>query len=226
MRVLIFTSSYHKRTYMLRQSLLSGLNQTYKNFTYSIGIKVDQDTITKDFTPLYDDLIKDKRLIINVGVNHTYGFSHFNNMDTIKAISDYESYDLFIKMDDDDIYKSHYVENIVKLFKENPNIDITSSKINYQLNGANLYHSEIGYDSLGGNPENSTYHMPMTFAFNKKALDYIINLTLNDVCGYDDNMWRKAWEENNLTHIAVNNKDEIIWHIHGGNASVGEWLRL
>ena len=210
---------------MLRQSLLSGLNQTYKNFTYSVGIKVDSDTITKDFTPLYDDLIHDGRLVINVGNNHTRGFSHFNNMDTIRAISDYESYDLFIKMDDDDIYKSGYVENIVKLFTENPTIDTTSSRISYQLNGANLYYSEVGYDSLGGNPGNSTYHMPMSFAFNKKGLDAIINLTLNDVCGHDDMMWRVAWEKAGLNHLAVHNREELIWNIHGGNESVGGWLR-
>lgn len=211
---------------MLRQSLLSCMNQSYKEFIYSVGIKVDKDTLTKDFTPLYEDLLDDERLVINVGNNHsyTYGFSHFNNMDTIKYIPDYESYDLFIKMDDDDIYKKNYVENIVKHFTENPDIDITSSKINYQLNGSNLYYSE-GYDNLGGNPNNSTYHMPMTFAFNKKALDSIINLSLNDVCGHDDMMWRIAWEKAGLKHVALNNDKEIIWHIHGGNASVGGWLK-
>ena len=225
MKVLIFTSSYYKRTYMLRQSILSVLNQTHKNFTYAVSIKRDEDTVTTDFTPLYDDLSHDSRLMITVGKNNLYGFSHFNNMDTIRSIPDYESYDLFIKMDDDDIYKSKYVENIVKLFTDNPDVDAVSSKIGYQLNGYIIDKSENGYDNLGGNPGNSTYHMPMTFAFNKKGFDAIKDLTINDVSGHDDLMWRIAWENNGLNHMAVLNKDEIIWNIHGDNASVAGFFR-
>lgn len=225
MKVLVFTSSYHKRTYMLRQSILSALNQTYKDFTYVVSIKRDIDTITTDFTPLYNDLLEDDRLIVNVANNNTYCFSHFNNIDTIKSVEDYDSYDLFIKMDDDDIYKSNYVLNIVNCFKDNPDVGAVSSKINYQLNGSNLYKSETGYDNLGGNPGNSIYHMPMTFAFNKQAFNLIKDLTISDVSGHDDMMWRIAWESNGIKSISVNNEDEIIWNIHGGNASVGGFLR-
>lgn len=210
---------------MMRQSILSALNQTHKDFTYAVGIKRDRDTITTDFTPLYSDLMHDDRLVITVRENHTYGFSHFNNMDTIRSVPDYESYDLFIKMDDDDIYKSHYVENIVKVFTENPDVDAVSTKIRYQLNGSTLYKAETGYDNLGGNPNNSTYHMPMTFAFNKRGFDSIKNLTPGDVSGHDDMMWRIAWEKDGLKHMAVSNEDEIIWNIHGGNASVAGFLR-
>jgi hypothetical protein len=210
---------------MIRQSILSVLNQTYKDFTYVVGIKIDTDTITHDFSPIYGDLLHDKRLIINVNKNNLYCFSHFNNIDTITSVPNYEDYDLFIKMDDDDIYKSKYVENIIKCFTENNDIDIVSSKISYQLNGSNLYKSETGYDNLGGNPNNSNYHMPMTFAFNKKAFDSIKNLTKSDVSGHDDMMWRVAWEKNGLKHINVNNEKEIIWNIHGGNASVGGFLK-
>ncbi len=225
MKVLIFTSSYNKRAYMLRQSILSALSQTYKDFTYAVSIKLDEDTLTKDFSPLYDDLLHDNRLIVTVGNNHTEGFSHFNNMDTIRSVPDYESYDLFIKMDDDDIYKSRYVENIVKLFNDNPDVDITSTKIIYQLNGNTIYGNPYGYDNLGGNPNNSNYHMPMTFAFNKRAFDAIKDLTLADVCGHDDMMWRVAWEKLGYKHLRVMNDDEIVWHIHGKNASTGYFLK-
>jgi hypothetical protein len=223
LKVLVFTSAYYKRAYMMRQSILSCLNQTYKNLVHSVNITLDSTSTTKNLSPLYNDLVNN-----NVVINHSdnykhYGFSHFNNMNCIKFIPDYESYDLFIKMDDDDIHKSKYVENIVNFFENNPDTDIVSTKINYQLNGYDLYKGS--YDNLGGNPNNSDYHMPNTFAFNKKALDCIIDLTEADVCGHDDMMWRVAWEKANLKHKTVENDDQIIWNIHGGNVSVGGWLR-
>jgi len=226
MKVLIFTSSYYKRPYMLRQSILNGLNQSYENLIHSINITVDETTETKDFSPLYNDL--SGKFVVNTSENSKWGFSHFNNMNTIKFIPNYESYDLFIKMDDDDIYKRDYVKNIVEHFINNPGIDATSSRISYQLNGYDLRSRDDGYkyDNLGGNPEGTDYAMPMTFAFTKKALDAIINLTVNDVNGHDDMMWRTAWEKNNLKHSLVDNSDEIIWNIHGENASVGYFLTI
>lgn len=225
LKVLVFTSAYYKRAYMMRQCILSAMNQTYPYMIHSVNITLDEESTTKDLSPLYDDLIKDNnKLVVNYSDNYKhYGFSHFNNMKCIQFVPDYESYDLFIKMDDDDIHKSKYVENIVKVFEENPDVDVVSSKISFQLNGYDLY--EGSFDNLGGNPNNSTYHMPMTFAFNKKGLDCILNLTEKDVCGHDDMMWRVAWEKEGLKHISVLNDKEIIWNIHGGNVSVGDWLR-
>jgi hypothetical protein len=129
-------------------------------------------------------------------------------------------------MDDDDIYKKDYIQNIVNFFKTNSNIDITSSKIKYQLNGNKLTTrgKNILYDNLGGNPGDSTYRMPITFAFNKKALDCIINLTAADVNGHDDLMWRTVWEKKGLNHLEMKNEDHLIWNIHGNNASISAFL--
>ena len=224
MKVLIFTSSYYKRPYMLRQSILSGMNQSYENIIHSINITSDSTTLTKDFSPLYKDL--SGKFIINQSANSQYGFSHFNNMNTIRFVPDWEIYDLFVKMDDDDIYKKYYVENIVNHFKVNSDIDIVSSKITYQLNGYDLYVRDVDkYDNLGGNPGDTNYAMPLTFAFTKRALNTIINLTVNDVNGHDDMMWRTAWYKEGLKHSLIDNSDNVIWNIHGKNASVAGFLR-
>jgi hypothetical protein len=224
LKVLVFTSAYYKRAYMMRQSILSTINQTYTNLIHSVNITLDDTAITRNLSPLYDDIIeKNNRILINYTKNYPhFGFSHFNNMKAITMVPNFDTYDIFIKMDDDDIHKSRYVENIVNIFSNN-NVDIVSSKIDVQLNGYDLHDGP--YDNLGGNPNNSTYHMPMTFAFNKKALNSIINLTESDVCGHDDLMWRVAWEKNNLIHLPVDNAKQIIWNIHGDNASVGYFLR-
>jgi len=224
MKVLVFTSSYYKRTYMLRQSILSGMNQSYQNMIHSVNITFDETTETKDFTPLYEDLTG--KFIINTSENSKWGFSHFNNMKAIQFVPDWETYDIFIKMDDDDIYKKDYVKNIVDHFTSYPEIDITSTLIKHQLNGYDLKTREEGsyYNNLGGNPVDTNYAMPMTFAFTRKALDLIIDLTEKDVCGHDDMMWRVAWNSKGLKHSLVDNSTQVIWNVHGQNASVGYFL--
>jgi len=220
MKVMIFTSSY-KRPYMLRQCIFNAKNQTYKGFFHTINITSDPNDL-ENYIALLEDVYTPENMNI---IHSTNEHTHFNNIKAMKAVDDYESYDLFIKMDDDDIYKSNYVQNIVDKFNSDSTIDTVSTKIRNQLNGFRIYTEEPIFDSLGGNPGNSNYHMPMTFAFNKRAFDAIKNLEQKDVFGYDDMMWRMHWEAHGLKHVAVENEDEIIWHVHGKNVSTSGLLK-
>lgn len=219
MKVMVFTSSYN-RPHMLRQCILNVKNQTYKNIFHAINLASDPDD-WQNILPLVNDIYSHRKMhFIHAGNSHT----HFNNMLAIRSLGNYNTYDVFIKMDDDDIYKSGYVENIVNKFKEDPTIDIVSSQIKYQLNGHRVYKGEELFDNLGGNPGKSTYHMPMTFAFNRKALDVIKDLEQKDVFGHDDMMWRMHWEAHGLKHATVDNTEEVIWHIHGKNVSTSDFI--
>lgn len=217
MKVLIFTCSYN-RPYMLRQCILNVKNQSYKDIIHSVNIVSDGGK-DQNFSPLYDDLLDDK-LIITKSENK---YIHFNETLAIKNVPNYEQYDVFIKMDDDDIYKKDYVKNIVETFKNNPDISITSSRISTQLNGIFMF-TDRNYDNLGGNPNNSNYHMPMTFAFNKKGLDCILNIPNEEVGWNDDMLWRIHWEKEKLKHFPIDNKNNIIWNIHGNNISTSNFL--
>lgn len=219
MKVIVFTSSYN-RPYMLRSCMLNVKNQTYSGIKHLINITSDPNDL-QIYVSMIDDVFNPRTMRICHSVNN---HTHFNNMTAIKQLKTHEEYDLFIKMDDDDIYKEYYVQTIVDMFRADPTIDIVSSKINFQLNGDKLLYSSEGYDNLGGNPGDSTYHMPMTFAFNKKAFDVIKDLTRADIQGHDDMMWRIAWEKHGLKHVAVENDDNIIWHVHGKNVSTAEFL--
>jgi hypothetical protein len=66
--------------------------------------------------------------------------------------------------------------------------------------------------------------MPMTLAFNKKALDLVMPID-NPPHNNDDMLWRRTWEAAGLIHKSVDNADQIIWHIHGKNASTANFLR-
>lgn len=212
MKVLVFTSSYN-RPFMLRQCVLSVKNQSFKNIRHSVNITSDN---ALNNLVMIDDIVIDDVIITEN--SHT----HFNNMAAIKAVDGYEDYDLFIKMDDDDIYKSDYVQNIVTFFENNPDIDIVSSEIKFQLNGTEIYLANA--KDLGGNTD-VDYKMPMTYAFNKKALDAIINLQEKDMFGFDDMVWRIIWKAHGLKHAVVSNAEEIIWHIHGNNVSTASFLK-
>jgi hypothetical protein len=198
---------------MLRQCVLSVKNQSVKDITHAINITSENPL---DALTLINDLVTDH--VILTKNSHT----HFNNMAAIKAVDDYEDYDVFIKMDDDDVYKADYVKNIVTFFETHPDVDIVSSEIQFQLNGTEVYLANA--KNLGGNTD-VEYKMPMTFAFNKKALDAIINLEEKDMFGGDDMVWRIIWRAHKLKHAVVNNAEEIIWHIHGKNDSTASFLK-
>jgi hypothetical protein len=188
-------------------------NQSIKDITHAVNITSDN---ALNNLVLIDDLVTDNVIITEN--SHT----HFNNMAAIKAVDGYKDYDLFIKMDDDDIYKLDYVKNIVTFFENNPDVDVVSSEIKFQLNGTEIYLANA--KDLGGNTD-VDYRMPMTFAFNKKALDAIINLEEKDMFGGDDMVWRIIWRAHNLKHAVVDNAEEIIWHIHGKNDSTASFLK-
>lgn len=214
MKVLIYTSSFD-RPKMLRSCIQDAQSQSYPDIFHVINLTAG----SPNQIPVIDDLFSQKTQI----VMHPNGHSHTNNMNAIKSVLNYMDYDLFVKFDDDDIHKKDYVLNIVNHFKQHPECDITSTFITNQLNGVTLYKGP--YDNLGPNPQgtDAEYHMPMTFAFNKKALQSIIGLTY--LYHYDDYIWRQQWLKDGLVHQTVKNDDQIIWYIHGKNISTANFLR-
>jgi len=212
LKVLCFTTSY-KRHKMLRGTIADIQNQSYPNVFHSVNVAYDAGDIT-DYSPLYNDLSTEKcKIIYNENVHQ-----HPNHINAIKSI-DYNDYDLFVKIDDDDIYKREYIATIVEYFKNNPNIDVVSSKITKQLNGSIL--RSVFASNLGGNPEGCDFNMPFTLAFNKKGMNAIIGL--QKIYAFEDNMWRDAWCSTcNVGEI--DNRDNIIWNIHGQNISTSSFL--
>ena len=175
LRVLCFTASY-KRHKMLRGTILDIKNQSYKNIYHTINITYDQ-LYAADYQLMYND-IEDINIIYTKNSHQHYNF--------IRAITsvDYNNYDLFVKIDDDDIYKTNYVKTIVEYFNGHQDVDVISSKIKYQLNGSIL--REVNANDLGGNPKNCDFKMPPTFAFNKNGLKNI--LMLDNIYGFEDHM--------------------------------------
>jgi hypothetical protein len=174
----------------------------------------DEESEIENYEGLFDDIVDDRFTI-------RYNKNCSSLARYMTAISQSTGpYDIYIKIDDDDIHKRDYVKTIVDYF-ETHECDVLSSHISSQLN--NFYLSKGYYRNLGGDFPNNNYLMPMTFAFSHKA--YEILLGIEDNNNHDDLQWRDAWSEQGLKDHNVDNSNNIIWHIHGKNASVGDWFR-
>lgn len=217
MKVLCFTPSYN-RLKMLRGCVQDIATQSYENIFHSINITFDSDDLKNGnhINVLFDDLKSDKNSFIFT-LNQ---FQHINYMKAIMEVDNYDSYDIFVKIDDDDIYKKDYVRNIVEFFKNN-DVDVLTSKMKYQLNGDLIRCGD--YDNLGGNPENCDFKMPPTFSFNKKAFEMIKDI--NFQYGFEDGMWRDMWCGKCKIGV-IDNTENVIWNIHGKNISTFSFLTI
>lgn len=197
-RPLCFTTSY-KRPALLYHCINNILNQSYAEFRYVVGICFDQPEEQEQYNILLKEFLKDKRLSI---FYHKNMDQHDNYLYPIKKV-DYHKYNLFIKIDDDDIYKPQYIADIIENFTNNKT-DIISSEIKYQIHNNKL---ESGlFDHVGGvwGPDSVSdikFGMPCTYAFNNKALDIILKLKTEDnhkIHPFEDPVWRTRWREKTI----------------------------
>lgn len=218
-KFLLITPTY-RRPYMLRSCIMDAMNQDYKNFFHSIVIY--QDNTNYDYTLVYNDLIsncldKDGSSNIQIGYQ-TKGNQHDNYINTIKQAG-YTAGDIdyIVKWDDDDIHKADYLSTINSVIDLNPGYNIYSFKLKTQLNNYHLKHGD--YHNLGGFPERAG--MPNTLVFDKLAIKAILSLSAGP--GFEDTAWVNHCNEIGLTFF-LGKTDSLIWHIHGGNISTGDWL--
>lgn len=224
-QLLCFTNSY-RRPYHLYHTINSILNQKYTKFDYAVGISVDDATEEDLYLKLLKDFIaSDKRLKIFFHKNFD---QHDNYLYPIKQ-TNYKNYKAFAKIDDDDIYKSSYLEHCLTIYKQKK-VDILSSNIKYEINNDKIY--EGIFDNVGGHWQgdlnsNIQFGMPFSYIFNNKCLDVLLNTTaqeLYQIHPFEDPGWRTKWREANITSYVIQDSDLAIYHIHGKNISSSKWL--
>lgn len=218
-KVLCFTTSYH-RPYYLYNTIGNLLNQTYSKFDYAVGISIDEEKDISQYENLLADFYKDKRLKCFFHKNLS---QHDNYLYPIKQL-DYSKYNIFIKIDDDDIYKKNYIQDMVKIYQKYP-IDILSSNIKYQINNHKILSGH--FDNVAGYwhedlSSKTKFGMPFTYIFNKKCLNIILNTTTKELAKihpFEDAGWRRLWRQHGIKSLVMDNIDSAIYHIHGKNIS-------
>lgn len=217
-RVLAFTCSSH-RPYYLRNAILQMMAQSY-SCDYSVYLNSENFSSQDDkenYISLYRDLIND-RLFLSYGEKF---HQHFNHMEAVKKFN-IEDYDLFLKIDDDDIYRRHYVKHIVSDFEKNK-WNFSASCSYYLVNESNIDYSIIGFERKESEKIDSdlAYTMPGTYAFSREAFMFILEYgkTYNWEGPYEDFSWL-TWMLNRYPDkCVVRESSDYTYNIHNKNFS-------
>jgi hypothetical protein len=192
---------------------------------YSIGICIDSEAEKDQYLSLLDDFLDNKQIKIFF---HNNQDQHSNYLYPIKQI-DYKKFNLFAKIDDDDIYKNKYLStNISHLIEHKA--DIVSSTINYQINNNILYQGH--FDNIGGYWYGDTkshiqFGMPFSYIFNNKCLNILLKINpkeLYDIHPFEDAGWRTEWRKQNIKSYVIKNSNLCVYNIHGKNISSSSFL--
>jgi hypothetical protein len=133
--------------------------------------------------------------------------------------SDFGNYDLFIKIDDDDIYLRDYVREIVEDYQIR-RWDYSGSVSNGILKGYEYIH-EVQLEGLGLSEEEHKLQipevMPPTIALSRKAM-YALR-GLEDDGTYEDQLWRRHIAKTPGLRMAWRADQNFVYNIHGENVS-------
>lgn len=214
MKILAFTASKN-RPVLLRHCLLQ-MQQQSIHIDHTIFVNHDEKT-PQDYTDLLNDIQAKEGTQIFIDYSLSTN-QHDHHIKSIKNVP-WKNYDLFLKIDDDDIYLNDYTEAVLKDFKKNK-WDFSGSITQGLLNGTHFDpHRHI--QSLGQTTLDikigTIEMMPGSYAFSKKAIEFILNLPTHQ--GYEDPYWRQELTKANTFVIHKRNISRYIYNIHGKNIS-------
>jgi hypothetical protein len=215
-RVLAFTCS-RDRPYFLRHCILQMRGQTYRT-DHSVFINDSCDA--REF---HRDLAAPS-LFLHYGQT---GTQHENYTAAIQNMP-WHDYDLFCKIDDDDVYYSDYIESVVADFTANA-WDYSGSCSDGVID-RNRWLPHERWQSLGMSDKDRELGvievMPCSMAFSRRGIECI--LALNDPANratiewptgfYEDIGWRRAVAANGLKqHVRGNAR--FAYHVHATNTT-------
>lgn len=144
---------------------------------------------------------------------------HANYMSAL-APADLDEYDLFLAVDDDDLYGRRYVEHCVSDFDAN-GWDLSGCYSHGFIDGGR-FTPAVRWKGLGADQHDVELGvpemMPPTYALSRRALDVIMALT-DDMTNREDAQWRWAIKTSGDLTIAVRPQTDFMHHRHGGNIS-------
>ena len=201
--------------------------QTYP-VDHAVYINAKPDQAFTDYTSLLADIQArdNQKIMLKFGPSLR---PHLNHVEALN-LAHLEDYDLFLKVDDDDVYRSGYVESVVKSYKEH-HWDFSGSFTQGLIN-KEQWHPNQRYNSLGLSPKDEALGviemMPPTFAFSKNAIDAIISFDLQaveDPDQFEDILWRQFLTADSRFKIHFRDQSEYVYQLHGQNYCLSQEVK-
>ncbi len=217
-KTLAFMCSRH-RPLMLRHAILQMAVQTVP-VDLAIYINSNEEENT-DYTDLISDIssINNQKVFVSFGPSFHQHINHFSAIDQVN-IGDY---DLFLKIDDDDIYRRNYVEDTVKDFELN-NWDFSGE---HCYGGINGYKWKVDYfiKNMGLQEGEKCCGIAATWAFSKEAVKAISKVDPYSPW-FEDRLWKFHLEHHTELKLYCRNNNNHNYHqnVHGKNTSTDGWL--
>jgi hypothetical protein len=158
---------------------------------HAIFVNAPGARIQLDYRPLLARIPMNPMSRLVAGFGATEG-QHANALAAL-ALVDLDAYDLFLKVDDDDVYEVDYAESCVRDF-ERRRWDFSGAPSVGYLDDRE-FNPRGTWDDLGYYDEDIALgvdsFMPPTMAFSRRALDVVLALEDNRV-DWEDMQWRRA----------------------------------
>tara|TARA_A100001015_G_scaffold320012_1_gene444879 strand:+ start:1955 stop:2653 length:699 start_codon:yes stop_codon:yes gene_type:complete len=217
--VCLFTAS-RKRPLLLRHCLYQMQAQTYPH-THSIYLNTDTFNDDQDSDNLLG-VMSDISINSGCEVQLAYGPSahqHHNHMEALNLIN-IEDFDLFLKIDDDDLYKPRYIETVVDDYLKNQ-WDISGSFSDGLLNHHRYEKNKVYQIDYTLQDKSLFSILPGTLAFSKKAITYITKdfLPFLDLKLFEDEQWIDFLSSKDDINFHMRSSSLYIYNIHDNNIS-------
>jgi hypothetical protein len=205
---------------MLRHVVMQMSVQSYP-LDFVIYLNSDQyPAADRNYTELLSDIIisPHNKLLT------TYGPSLDLHKNQLKAINlvDIEDYDLFLKIDDDDIYRINYVADLVRDYEKNL-WDFAGEHSCGMLNGAK-WKSDQTLKNMGLVDDEKCAGMPPSWAFSRKAMNVITKLESHPRW-FEDRHWKfQLAKRDDIKSSHRKDTGNFHYNVHGANISTSTWL--
>ncbi|MDC0036994.1 hypothetical protein OAJ27_01960 [bacterium] len=216
-KVLVFTASA-KRPIYLRHCLLQMQQQTYP-LDHAVYLNSPEykspDTDPHNYMSLVDDIVITKGKKIHIGYGPTA--SHHKNHMAALTLVNWEDYDLFFKVDDDDVYRSTYIQDAVTHFQEHQ-WDF-SGEISHGHILKDSWNKTVHIGKIKQSKKNTVEKnfLAPAFSFSKKSMKMIMGI--KNISGPEDVVWNKYLQEAKNIKTMVRPDLNFTYHIHDNNIS-------
>ena len=208
-RVLAFTTSSVRPSY-LRKCVMEMVGQSIP-VDHAIYVNHAQ---SDDFNFNYSDLIKDFEKETDSTIYYGYGddLGHHNNHLAALALAPLSQYDLFLKIDDDDVYRGNYAESVLKEFDAMP-FDFSGCVSDGVIISTEWFENV----KLKENHESGNRQVSFSYAFSKKGIEGLSNIHVNHQKNY-----HKEWLDYFLKHesefnVMERKESNTSFVVHGQN---------